>query len=174
MNIGSPMRPESEGSLLSPLNLAPKEASSKLAQKRLLAANARGRCQAGSTVSFFFTRRLWAREEGREWSKKSCTGWCAFSRRAQIQQGSLHYTPEGKWWFPFISVEKAMFQMGKMYLLRSSEESNPMPFPAGEQPWLVYCPLHTNRSGMRQPNPAPTFSTFQDAWRRSACGRIRL
>ena len=26
-----------------------------------------------------------------------------------------------KWWCPFILVEKAMFQMGKMYLLRSPE-----------------------------------------------------
>ena len=35
-----------------------------------------------------------------------------------VCQGSLHYTP-CKWWFPFIFAEKAMFQMGKMYLLRS-------------------------------------------------------
>ena len=28
-----------------------------------------------------------------------------------------------KWWFPFILVEKAMFQLGKMYLLRSPVEA---------------------------------------------------
>ena len=39
-----------------------------------------------------------------------------------VQQGSLHYTPEHclvNDGFPFFWVEKAMFRMGKMYLLRS-------------------------------------------------------
>ena len=40
----------------------------------------------------------------------------------KLWQGSLHDTPEHclvKWWFPFVFVEKAMFQLGKKYLLRS-------------------------------------------------------
>ena len=40
--------------------------------------------------------------------------------------GSLHDTPEHcKWWVPLILVEKAMFQMGKMYLLRSPTTVRP-------------------------------------------------